>query len=123
MIFDEKNNLKLIDPRPIFGKSSLIGDLYYELAKIDHALLVNGKSIRSNEYSFKINSFNEAQIWIKELKEFEMFRKRIYEFCREKNWSTTNLSLATSLTILSICTVHTKTNTIINFSYLLVNFF
>ena len=108
ILFDNQDNLRLIDPRPVFGESDRIGDLYYELAKLDHALIVNGKLIRNNDYGYKLINNNKSQIWIKKPREFVFFREQIYEFCLKKNWSTENLSLATSLTLLSISTVHTN---------------
>ena len=108
ILFDNQNNLRLIDPRPIFGNSNSIGDLYYELAKLDHALIVNGKLIRSNSYGYKLINGNQVKLWIKKIEEFTVFRNRIYQFCLSKNWSTKNLSLATALTLLSISTVHSN---------------
>ena len=110
ILFDNQNNLKLIDPRPIFGNNNSIGDLYYELAKLDHALIVNGKLIRSNNYGYKLINDNQVEIWIKKIEEFTVFRNHIYRFCLRKNWSTKNLSLATALTLLSISTVHSNKN-------------
>ncbi len=110
VIFDLNQNLRLIDPRPTFGESNIIGDLYYELAKVDHALIVNGQLIRSNRYGFKVERSKEALIWIDEKKEFNIFRNKIYEFCKCKKWSTMQLSFATCMTLLSICNVHTNKN-------------
>tara|TARA_Y100001968_G_C19437196_1_gene760385 strand:+ start:628 stop:2262 length:1635 start_codon:yes stop_codon:yes gene_type:complete len=108
VLFDENNDLRLIDPRPIFGNSHEIGDLYYELAKVDHALLVSGTVIRSKRFGYKLLNKNEVEISIEMKEGFESYRDRLYEFCEEQNWSINQLSLSTALTLLSICTVHSN---------------
>ena len=44
----------LIDWRDSFGLSTKYGDIYYDLAKLNHALLISGSIVRSNNFSFNI---------------------------------------------------------------------
>ena len=108
ILFDKHGNLRMIDPRPLFGKSIEIGDLFYELAKLDHALIVNGSIIRSGKYGFNVENGKTAHIWINLKKGSQFFRDCLYDFCQNQNISTDMLMLSTALTLLSICTVHTN---------------
>ena len=61
ILFDNQNNLRLIDQRAIFGNNNSIGDLYYELAS-SIMLIVNGKLIRSNSYGYKLINGNQVAL-------------------------------------------------------------
>lgn len=51
-------NHTFIDPRISFGGNTELGDLYYELGKIYHALFVNGGVVRQDLYTCNSNSIS-----------------------------------------------------------------
>ena len=57
IIYTKKKKFCLIDWREDFGGLKILGDLYYDLAKLHHALIVNGQIIRQNR--FKVESKND----------------------------------------------------------------
>ena len=50
-----KDNFKLIDWRPSFGNSIIIGDIHYDFAKLLGGLLINYDLIKQNRFNLKLN--------------------------------------------------------------------
>ena len=75
IILNHDSGFTLIDPRPLFGESQVIGDLYYELAKLDHGLLVNASLMRQGRYSLNFGEqnltlsadYNPNQLYFREI--------------------------------------------------------
>mgnify|MGYP000682190638 CR=1 FL=1 len=62
ILFDfTKQNFVLIDWRQQFGDSLKVGDVYYDLAKLYHAIMINGQTILQDMFDCKING-NEASV-------------------------------------------------------------
>lgn len=53
-----ENKFVLLDWRDSFGSSMEVGDAYYDLSKLYHALLINGKSILEGKYDYTIKEDN-----------------------------------------------------------------
>ena len=53
IIYTKNKKFYLIDWREDFGGLKILGDLYYDLAKLHHALIVNGQIIRDNKFKVK----------------------------------------------------------------------
>ena len=53
-----QSGFKLIDWRHNFTERTDYGDLYYDLSKLKHALIINGQIIRDGKYSIKIQNNN-----------------------------------------------------------------
>ena len=51
----------LIDWREGFGNSKEVGDIYYDLSKLYHALLINGNSILKSMYDYRVSG-NSAEV-------------------------------------------------------------
>ncbi len=54
IIIGKDNKITLIDWRESFGGDIYIGDLYYDLAKLYHGLLINGKMVKDKKFSLQI---------------------------------------------------------------------
>ena len=62
ILYDNDNNkFVLIDWRQRFGDSVEIGDVYYDLAKMYHAIMINGQCMLKDMFDYTING-NEANI-------------------------------------------------------------
>ena len=51
-----QNKITLIDWRESFGDDTDIGDLYYDLGKLYHGLLINGKMVKDKKFSLQIEN-------------------------------------------------------------------
>ncbi len=54
-IIHTNGTFTLIDWRDSFGSSVSVGDMYYDLAKLNHGLILNGKIVRSNGFNIEID--------------------------------------------------------------------
>ncbi|MHA2052136.1 MAG: hypothetical protein ACW99F_00940 [Candidatus Hodarchaeales archaeon] len=91
IIYDGKK-FKLIDWRESFGNSLEVGDLYYDLGKLYHALLINGNYVLDKRYGYSIKD-NEAVIRY-DVKNNVLFILNYLEtFCQENSlcWENTQL--------------------------------
>ncbi len=55
ILFKPKKNFKLIDWRPSFGNNNIIGDQYYDFAKLLGCFEINYDLVKKNKFKFKIN--------------------------------------------------------------------
>ena len=54
---EECNRYVLLDWRQRFGQSVEVGDVYYDLAKLYHALMINGQSILQDMFDYSVEPF------------------------------------------------------------------
>jgi len=104
IIYDGQR-FQLIDWRESFGESLEVGDTYYDLGKLYHALLINGQMVLSKHYDYKIKN-KEAFLSYKVksnllflLIEFEMF-------CVERDLDWSNVKLLGILQYIGICSLY-----------------
>ena len=94
-----------IDWRDSFGTSNKYGDIYYDLAKLDHALLLSGKTVRAKKFDI-FESQNE--IFLNFDVDFNLveFRKMFHDFLQESNYDLFKVELLTSLIYLNIAPLY-----------------
>ena len=106
IIYNEENDkFMLIDWRDKFGNDLVVGDAYYDLCKLDHALLVNGEVIRSKNYSVSVKS-NTAEISINFKSNLIQARNILKDFCLYNSLDFSYINLLTTITLLNISSVH-----------------
>ena len=75
IILEDNSNFKLIDWRQDFGGEINRGDIYYDLAKLNHNLLFNHEIVNQGHYKLET---------IKNKTRCDIFRSDILTNCREK---------------------------------------
>jgi NDP-sugar pyrophosphorylase family protein len=96
---------KLIDWREKFSKNYLYGDLYYDLAKLNHSFIVNHKKIVQKK--FKINKIgNNVTIFIEKRLDLIITQKFFYKFLKKNNLNIYVVNILTSLIFLNISPLH-----------------
>ena len=105
IIVKDEENFIFLDWRESFGKKSLYGDVYYDLGKIYHALIVSGKVIRDKNYSFMENDniinleFLLRENLIRFLRVFEIFLKN-------EQYDVEHVRLMSAIIFLNIAPLH-----------------
>ncbi len=105
IIVKNKDKFVLIDWREDFGGDLEYGDIYYDLAKIYHALIITHKKIREKKYhvhftkDFAFYKFSKRRNLIKYLKYFE-------KFILKNNFDLFKVKLISSLIYLNIAPLH-----------------
>jgi len=95
----------LLDWRDNFGSSIEIGDIYYDLSKLYHALLINGNSILEGKYDYNIES-NAAFIHFYAKSNLMYFMSIFKKFCYKNNYDWKSVELLGILQYLNICTLY-----------------
>jgi len=106
VIYDERNDkFVLIDWRQKFGESINIGDVYYDLAKLYHAIMINGQSILKDMFSFsRVGGSVSIEFYAKS--NLVYFMDIFKEFCDENNYDWDNVELLGILQYFNICTLY-----------------
>jgi thiamine kinase-like enzyme len=101
----DDNKFTLIDWRERFGKSKKVGDIYYDLSKLYHALLINGNSILEGYYDCEIN-IDSALINFYSKSNLIYFMNIFKKFCIDNKYDWESVKLLGALHYLNICTLY-----------------
>ena len=104
-ILYDGRNFRLIDWRESFGKSLIIGDFYYDLGKLYHAIIINGQIVLSKGYSYKIKK-NVAFIDYNLKSNLVLLMNYFEQFCKEKKIDWSNVQLLGILQYIGICSLY-----------------
>ncbi|OGI12556.1 hypothetical protein A3K64_01470 [Candidatus Micrarchaeota archaeon RBG_16_36_9] len=108
IVVNNPNNVKdfcLLDWRQDYAGLTDYGDIYYDFAKLKHALIVNGEIIRNNNFSIKkddkkVNfSYYMKSNLITFLEDFE-------DFVKKEGYDVEKVNILTSLIYLNIAPLH-----------------
>lgn len=106
IIYDEKQDtFKFLDWRQNFEKSLDIGDIYYDLAKLNHGLIVSHELIAKDLYTVT---------WVGDDINFDLARKQslvnceneFYCWLRENEYDVKKVKILTALIFLNIAALH-----------------
>ena len=106
ILYDEDNDkFVLIDWRQQFGSNLEVGDTYYDLAKLYHAILINGKCILNDMFDYTITS-NTANLNFYAKSNLVFFNQIFLDFCHKNNYIWSKVELLGILQYLNICTLY-----------------
>lgn len=108
ILFNKHDNgyeFKLLDWRQDFGGNTEFGDIYYDLAKLNHGLIISHRNIHQElykvtkqlsnvEFDFKLNYRNIE------------YQKIFYEWLKKESLNTEKVDIMTSLIFLNIAPLH-----------------
>ena len=106
IIFDsDSKSFKLIDWREDFGGEFCIGDVYYDLAKFLHGLIVSHSFVHEEKY-LAIRLQNEYVIDIHRSFLFTEVESEFFHWLRANGYSEEKVKLITALIFLNIAALH-----------------
>tara|TARA_B100000427_G_scaffold321104_1_gene321232 strand:- start:141 stop:1739 length:1599 start_codon:yes stop_codon:yes gene_type:complete len=99
------NKFVLIDWRQQFGNSIDVGDVYYDLAKLYHAILINGQTILKDMFDCRIGQgYADVSFYAKSNLVF--FNQIFIDFCHKNDYLWSKIELLGVLQYFSICTLY-----------------
>ena len=104
-IIKKNNNFKLIDWRDTFSEKFLYGDMYYDLAKLNHSFIVNHEKISKGRYQISIKK-NNVRIAISRKKDLALGQKIFYDFLIKNKFDIYKVNILTGLIFLNIACLH-----------------
>ena len=106
ILYDEDNDkFVLIDWRQQFGSNLEVGDTYYDLAKLYHAILINGKCILNDMFDYTTTS-NTANLNFYAKSNLVFFNQIFLDFCSKNGYIWGKVELLGILQYLNICTLY-----------------
>ena len=102
--YDGKD-FKLIDWRESFGDSLDVGDLYYDLGKLYHALIINGQIVLKKGYNYNVEG-NKAWIDYNTKSNLILLLNYFKDFCEDNDLNWDNVELLGILQYIGICTLY-----------------
>lgn len=108
ILYDEDNEkFVLIDWRQSFGKSIEIGDVYYDLGKMYHAIMINGQSMLRDMFDYSVN-FNSSKANFNFFAKSNLihFMKTFRNFCIKNEYSWSNVELLGIIQYFNTCTLY-----------------
>lgn len=104
-IIQTKKGFCLLDWRQNFGGLLKSGDMYYDLAKLNHNLTVNHEIINKDLFTVTIeNNIIKCDILRKD--NLVQCQKVLFEFLKEKDYNTSKVRLLTALIWLNMSPLH-----------------
>ena len=99
-IIRTRRGFSIIDPRRSFGDSPNIGDIYYDLGKLYHGLLINPKTGRDKDYKVKIGK--EAEVSVNYNKLLLDFKTKFEIFCHTEGYDWQTIEILGALQFITI---------------------
>lgn len=106
-IIYDGNSFKLIDWRESFGKNIEVGDLYYDLGKLHHALLINGAMVLDKKYKYVVKN-DKAFVEYYSKSNLIVLMNYFKDFCLKEKLSWENVELLGILQYVGICSLYEK---------------
>ena len=104
-IIETESNFKLIDWRQDFGGIIEAGDQYYDLAKLNHSLIVNHEIVNKNNFEVKIY---EKNVYCEIFRKHDLVEsgKVLRKFVETNNLDYKKVQVLTALIWLNMATLH-----------------
>lgn len=103
IIYDEKR-FWLLDWRQDFGGSIEVGDLYYDIAKLNHSFIFSHKIINHKNYHLDISDKIKLDIHLSN--NLMMCKDKLSDFIKLKNMSQNKVDILTSIIWLNMAALH-----------------
>ncbi len=104
-ILFKENQFMFVDWRQEFGGNLEYGDLYYDLAKLLHGLIVNHGIINNEEYTVDWQD-NKLSYSIKRIKFLEDCENLFFEWLDSEKYDSKKVNIITALIFLNIAALH-----------------
>ena len=104
-IIKNKNKIILLDWREDFSDIKNYGDIYYDLAKINHGLIIDHSVIKKSKFNINVNKKN-IKINFVQSQDNKDCQKIFFNFLEENNYSVRKVKILTSLIFLNIAGLH-----------------
>jgi hypothetical protein len=103
---NENNQFTLLDWRQDIANSiGAFGDLYYDIAKINHGLIIDHELIYNGSYKVSISG-EKAEYHINLSEKKIQWQNELYDFINRKNFDYKKVQVLTGLIFINIAALH-----------------
>ena len=100
-----KKKFTLLDWRQDFNGILDYGDIYYDLSKLLHGIIVSHENVVGNKFVIKKNK-NKTFISIKKIKNYKKIFQKYFNWLSDNNYDLNKVHLITALIFINIATLH-----------------
>ena len=104
-IIKNKNKIILLDWREDFSGIKKYGDIYYDLAKLNHGLIIDHNVIKNSRFNIDISN-KSVNLKFFQSQENKECQKILFKFLEDNNYSVLKVKILTSLIFLNIAALH-----------------
>ena len=106
IIIDKKKKFKLLDWRQNFNGNLNTGDLYYDLAKIKHGLIINHSDVINNIYSFKQKKNKKISLSFRHKNIYKISINLFNMWLKKEGYDIKKVNIITALIFINIAPLH-----------------
>ena len=100
-----KKKITLLDWRESFVDIYEYGDIYYDLAKINHGLIIDHNLIKKSKFNIK-KSGNKIQLNFHRENDNKLCQKEFFKFLKMNSYSKQKVEILTAIIFLNIASLH-----------------
>ena len=104
-IIKNRDKIILLDWREDFSGIKKYGDIYYDLAKINHGLIIDHSVIKSSKFRINTNG-KKIKINFFQSKENKDCQKKLFSYIKKSGYSAKKVKILTALIFLNIAGLH-----------------
>lgn len=108
ILYMKKNKFALIDWRQDFNGSLKYGDLYYDLSKIMHGIIISHSKVIAGKYNTKFIRKNSAVVRLSISRKYKQLLKFYIDWIKTSNYDLDKVNILTGLIFLNIAPLHSK---------------
>lgn len=97
-----------IDWRQDFGGEIYVGDIYYDLSKLNHNINFNHAIIRNGGFTFEIDSDNSISVDLLCSHKLLSAKKGLIDFCKDNKLSMKKIEMITGIIWINMAPLHDK---------------
>tara|TARA_R110001592_G_scaffold5488_5_gene30229 strand:+ start:278 stop:1840 length:1563 start_codon:yes stop_codon:yes gene_type:complete len=105
-IIYDGSGFKLIDWRESFGLNVNVGDFYYDLGKLYHALIINGSLVLKKQYSYYVKKDGTCCLKYVTKRHLVELMPKFKSFCMDNGLDWDNVELLGILQYIGICSLY-----------------
>ena len=107
IIFDNKKFM-FIDWRQDFAGETVLGDVYYDLAKLNHNISFNHNIVRNGGFLCKIENSNSISVDLMCSHKLLAAKKGLIDFCKDNMLSIKKIEMLTGIIWINMAPLHDK---------------
>jgi len=108
ILYTKNKKFILLDWRQDFNNSLVYGDLYYDLAKIMHGLVISHHKVLNEQYSIKMLNKNSIKINFSISQKYKELLIFYINWIKKNNYDLEKINVLTALIFLNIAPLHAK---------------
>ena len=105
-ILFKKNSFYLLDWRQDFNNLLTYGDLYYDLAKILHGIIISHENVQRNKYKIRHLNNKKCFLQFKITKKYKIILHEFENWVKHNNYDLDKVRIITALIFINISPLH-----------------